>query len=522
MTHDIELLRRYAENGSEEAFTELVGRHIDFVYAAAFRQTRSTHRAEDIAQIVFTDLARKAGGLTRRAELLGWLYISTHYAATAVIRSEARRAVREQEAQLSQDISADPDGATDWQPLHAILDGALRDLNEVDRTVILLRYFKSRSFADIGAALRLTEEAARKRADRALEKLRPLLARRGVTSTTAALMMALASQAGVAAPAGLAVTVTGSALTGATGAGATAAMSFLNFMSATKTASGIATIVTLLAIASAGYQFKIAHDSAALLTSVTRERNALQAQLAMAKNRVRLLEDRQSKLEQTLQQQRTTAEDAKVALDEQAAKAAEARRNAAAKALADGQAFLAAYGQTHDMLLTIGKAQIARKFAGLIESGAITPEQIDRLENKMAEHWIQSISLTPTRIHPSDENLPDDQLKDILGDQGFQQFQNYKRIQPLQGLVNDISSLSISAPINPSQYTQLLNVLANASSSYASGGKADPQSVDWNQVLPQAQGILSEAQINALKAESQLFQLDPLMEQFYQNQQPPK
>ncbi|MFY9925917.1 MAG: sigma factor, partial [Opitutaceae bacterium] len=91
MTDDIELLRRYVENGSEESFTELVERHVDFVYAAALRQSRSAHRAEDVAQAVFADLARKAHKLTRRRELVGWLYVSTHYAATAVIRSEARR-----------------------------------------------------------------------------------------------------------------------------------------------------------------------------------------------------------------------------------------------------------------------------------------------------------------------------------------------------------------------------------------------------------------------------------------------
>jgi hypothetical protein len=105
-----------------------------------------------------------------------------------------------------------------------------------------------------------------------------------------------------------------------------------------------------------------------------------------------------------------------------------------------------------------------------------------------------------------------------LGDEGFQQLQNYQRIQPLQGLVNDVSSLSISEPLNPQQSAQLLTILANASSSYQGGGKATQLSVDWSQAVPQAQGILSAAQINALNAESQLAQVSSLGRQFLQSQ----
>src|SRR5882724_9771270 len=48
MMNDSELLRRYAEDASEEAFAELVRRHLHLVYAAAWRQTGDAHRAEDV------------------------------------------------------------------------------------------------------------------------------------------------------------------------------------------------------------------------------------------------------------------------------------------------------------------------------------------------------------------------------------------------------------------------------------------------------------------------------------------
>src|SRR5437763_13059294 len=114
MTNDIDLLRRYVANASEEAFTELTRRHIDFVYGAALRQARNPHRAEDITQAVFTDLARKAATLLTRTELVGWLYISTRYAATSVVRSEARREAREREAQMIQEVSSNPTEGVDW------------------------------------------------------------------------------------------------------------------------------------------------------------------------------------------------------------------------------------------------------------------------------------------------------------------------------------------------------------------------------------------------------------------------
>src|SRR5207245_1131846 len=104
-------------------------------------------------------------------------------------------------------------------------------LSDDDRQAVLLRFFEGKSFADVGAKLRLNENSARMRVERALEKMHAALAQRGVTSTTAALAVALANQAGVAAPAGLAASVTGAALAGtAASAGGVAAI----FMSMTK------------------------------------------------------------------------------------------------------------------------------------------------------------------------------------------------------------------------------------------------------------------------------------------------
>src|SRR5690349_16977283 len=202
---DIQLLRRYAD-GSDAAFAELTQRYVGFVYAAAIRQLGgASHRAEEVTQGVFIDLARKAASLTRRSEIVGWLYTSTHHAAAKLKRDEQRRQQREQEAHTMQDVlQGSAEDAVDWNRLRPVLDSAMHELAERDRAVILLRYFQGRRFAEVGQLLGMSEDGARMRAGRALDKLHALLAQRKITSTTAALGLLLAHQPVVAVPAGLA------------------------------------------------------------------------------------------------------------------------------------------------------------------------------------------------------------------------------------------------------------------------------------------------------------------------------
>ncbi|HUQ71428.1 MAG TPA: sigma-70 family RNA polymerase sigma factor [Planctomycetaceae bacterium] len=180
MIEDTELLRRYAEEHSEAAFTELVERRLGLVYAVALRQTGGdAHRAQDIAQTVFTHLARKASSLARQPVLAGWLYRSAQFAASDAMRTEWRRQVREQEAHTMNEILSEDRPAGDWDKLRPDLDQVLSELDESDRDALVLRFFDDRSFVDVGAKLNLTENAARMRVQRALEKVRALLARRG-------------------------------------------------------------------------------------------------------------------------------------------------------------------------------------------------------------------------------------------------------------------------------------------------------------------------------------------------------
>jgi uncharacterized protein (TIGR03435 family) len=208
---DISLLRQYTESDSESAFAALVERHINKVYSVALRHTRNSHQAEEITQAVFVILAKKAGGLGKRVILSGWLYQTARLASVTLLRSEIRRARREQEAHM-QNILDQPVSDEAWQQIAPRLDEAMASLNETDRHAVVLRFFDGKSMNDVGVALGASEEAAKKRVNRALEKLQKFFTKRGVVSTTAIIAGAISSNSVQAAPAALAKSVTAIAL----------------------------------------------------------------------------------------------------------------------------------------------------------------------------------------------------------------------------------------------------------------------------------------------------------------------
>ncbi len=141
MTPDSELLGRYARTHSEDAFAELVRRHVNLVYSAALRQVNGdAHLAQDVAQTVFTDLARKAASLSRHTALTGWLYTSAHFAAAKITRTESRR--REREGKFVRDPISEPAPEADWPKIRPVLDEAMHELRETDREDRLKRQFQ--------------------------------------------------------------------------------------------------------------------------------------------------------------------------------------------------------------------------------------------------------------------------------------------------------------------------------------------------------------------------------------------
>jgi len=276
MSQDAQLLRRYATVRSEAAFAELIQRHVDLVYSAALRLVNGDiHGAQDVTQQVFSELARQAKTLARHPALVGWLYTTTRQMAWRTIRSDQRRAAREQMAHTMNELLRQPAAEPDWEHLRPVLDDAMHELNHADRVAVLLRFFKNKTLREVGLELGLTENAARMRVERALEKLRLGLARKGVTSTAAALGLALSGNAVHSAPAGFVAALAGASLAGAASATGSA-FGLLKFMAATKLKIGLSALV----IAGAAVILVLEHQS---WLNARDENEALRRQIAQLK-----------------------------------------------------------------------------------------------------------------------------------------------------------------------------------------------------------------------------------------------
>lgn len=201
---DLELLDRYATHQSEDAFSELVRRHIALVHSAALRQVRSPQLAEEVTQSVFVDLARSAARIASDTLLPAWLHQVTRRTAVDVIRRESRRLAREQIAVELNSMNAAP---ADWTRIKPLIDEALESLGEKDRTAILLRYFEDRPFREVAACLGTTDDAAQKRVERALLRLRDFLGRHGIAVSSGVLVTLLTEQVMEATPAHLVATI---------------------------------------------------------------------------------------------------------------------------------------------------------------------------------------------------------------------------------------------------------------------------------------------------------------------------
>jgi len=185
---DQELLQAFIEKGSDSHFTALVRRHAPWIFAAGYRQLKDPHLAEDATQMVFIALIQRAGKLRRHPSLVGWLFRTLNYTVRNIRRIERRRKVREYQAAAERNECENPHPLV-TAALANELDQAVAKISETDRAIVLLRFYREQSLAQIARILGITEAAARKRLSRAIDSLRRLL--RGNVSSDILSMAAL-------------------------------------------------------------------------------------------------------------------------------------------------------------------------------------------------------------------------------------------------------------------------------------------------------------------------------------------
>ncbi len=192
---DRQLLQRFVKDHSQEAFAALTARYLSLVYSTCRRELGDSDLAEDVTQAVFLTLARKAPSLRREVVLSGWLFQTARFAAkNARLREQRRKAYEQKAAEALEEQQMETEDAA-WTEIEPLLNQSLAALRDTERECVLLRFFQGVSFAEAGATLGLSEEATRKRVNRALEKMRQIFVKNGVIVPSAALAVLLTTHA---------------------------------------------------------------------------------------------------------------------------------------------------------------------------------------------------------------------------------------------------------------------------------------------------------------------------------------
>jgi RNA polymerase sigma factor (sigma-70 family) len=550
MTEDATLLQQYAQQRSEPAFGELVARHINLVYSTALRTGGGdVHFAQDITQAVFIDLARKAGSLPENVPLAGWLHRHTCFTAANAVRTECRRRNREQIAMEmnSLDAGAEPR----WEQIAPHLDAGLNELNPDDRHAIVLRFLDRQDFRAIGGALGISEDAAQKRVSRALDKLREVLGRRGVALPAAALASVLAAEAVTAAPAGLAVSITTASLATAATAAKGAGMAAFKFLAMTKLQLSLAGAIL---VAGVSVPLAIQHESmvklrAAKETAVQTaqgESNQISA-LAAENQRLSNLVARAIRppaasepptgelLQLRGQNTRLMGEVARLNGQLAQSRMGASTNSAAAnplQSLLKNPAMKGMLEQTYDLMAE-------KQYGALWSQLHLTPDQITAFRKISTDEMMQ-VAEPATSMYsgnPADASQAtqavlsaktgaDDKIHQLLGDDGFAQYQEYEKTVSQRMILSSFkdSAGAGGSTLTPDQENQLLQVLVDeqdpAKMSAGQAGQARPsgsangagltdeqlnQSFDSlaqanQRILARATNFLAPAQLDSLQS----------------------
>lgn len=536
------LLQRYLRQGDEAAFAELVQRYVDLVYGAALRQAGGdTRRAEEIAQVVFTRLARKAGELTQHPTIAGWLHTTTRFVASEARRAAERRQKHEAEAETMREATNDPAAGADWGKLRPVLDETLGELSDADREAIALRFFAHRPLAEIGAALRISENAARMRVERALEKLRSRLAQRGITSTSAALSLVLAQEAALAAPAGLSANIVGHALAGATaggavgGAGVTTGL--LQIMSTTKVAMSALAVLGLAGLGVGFHEWSSAR-------AAEHDRVVASGQLANARARIAALEREIEQARQQAQAARapapsptSTATSVPVSLTSVSATSA-AQPTRATPAPASQEARYAS-PEYVDLLLQKFRLSLSLKYGPLYQALQLTPDEIARFESALndaqqgtLEIWsaaaAQGVALnSPDIMRMTGEPAvaAERKLHALLGEARYAEYRQFEKTNATRLLVGSLASslYYTPAPLRAEQGELVARSINESSETRRIPRGTDRQGktiyslsteTDWAKVQSRLEGALTPAQLATLHALAEQEQLQARLNSF--------
>jgi len=284
---DFEWLQQFARAGNQNAFRDLVRRHIDLVFGTALRKVGDMGGAQEISQNVFTALARKTWSFAPDDSLPAWLHKTTLLESQSWLRGELRRRRREETAAELGTTMNTPDEASALRNLVPLLDEALLSLKENERTALLLRYYESHSLRDVGAALGVSEDTAQKRVATALERISQFFKRRGFKTATAAVSAAALQHTAASASAFTVSLVSNAALQAAPAglAGLSLLLARLASLSKAQTAA-VCLVLTALPVA---WQWHEQRTTQAALANVNTQLAATQSRFTIEESELQRL-----------------------------------------------------------------------------------------------------------------------------------------------------------------------------------------------------------------------------------------
>ncbi len=439
-TTDTDLLSQFVQDSGartgQDAFAELVNRHLNLVYSAAMRQVRSPELAEEVSQTVFAQLARNAAALKPKTVLAAWLHRVTHHTAIDVVRREARRQAREKIAcEMGQLMN---DHAENWAEIEPHLDEAVQSLDETDRSAILLRYFENKSLREVGETLGTSEDAAQKRVSRALERLRDYFIDKKIAVPAGGLAVVISANVIQAAPAALFSKIAVGSLTVpvATAAASTLATAKIIAMTTLqKITVGALLVGAAVTIVYQHHQVSRLHQEnetfaqqqvhtdalTAQIKQLQQERDAASNALASAKQENETLNNRPS--------------------DELKLRSEVGKLRGEKEKLGETTALsrLTATPEAREMVRSQQKLGMAMIYKDLAKQLKLTPDQGEKLNNLLADHIMQDIDYVTSGIHDKSspeqlgqifatENASLEQsIQDTFGADALTQYQNYTK-----------------------------------------------------------------------------------------------
>lgn len=451
---DFELLTEFTQGQSQDAFAELVRRHVDLVHSAALRQAGSHALAQDVSQVVFSQLACHAPKLRPDTILSAWLYRVTRHAAIDALRSENRRRAREQ---VAFEMSAADTPSPDWARIEPRLDEAMEQLTETDRAALVLRYFENKSLRQVGEELGLSDDAAQKRVARALDRLRSVFVKQRIPITAAGLAGVISAHAVQAAPAALA-----GSIAAATAAGAASALPLLSIAA---TASNIA-MTTAQKFIVAGALV----GALAVGIHQARRTNALEAEVLALQRQQEQARDLAGRLERT-EHERDLARQQLAALQTVAkppskgsnevlklrGEVGRLRRENAEMGASSSLSKVTANPEARKMLREQQKMGMSAIYGDFVSKAKLKPELTEKLFDLQADlimanvgHVTEMLKTKPgvdqiDKIFRAEEQVFAEQLETLLGPEAKAQYDQYSR-----SLLGTLTSLQFAGQLEGS------------------------------------------------------------------------